>query len=158
MDRDNNDKHDGGDGNYHGSILRVTNAAPYEDCHDNCHRSILCITSAASYEMMMTMLMLRMKTVRITIIVAPSALPTLPNTTFEMHIIRNKKEMMITTMMMIRVTMIMMMMMMTTRMMIRMLTVMKPSSQHPVRCQCCPRRDDDDREDHGDKDADCHDN
>ena len=59
-----------------------------EDCDENFHRSILGIISAGQQEMMMTMMivMIRMRTVMITIIVASSALPMAPNVTFEMHI------------------------------------------------------------------------
>ena len=62
----------------HHSILCITKAA--NDCHDNYHRSILCITNAAKSEIMMIIrtMMIRMTTVMISIITAPSALPMVP--------------------------------------------------------------------------------
>ena len=53
-----------------------------DDGDDDCHRNILCITDAASQEMMriVRIMMIRMRTVMITLIVASSALPMLPST------------------------------------------------------------------------------
>ena len=62
-----------------------------DDCCDNCHRSIICMTNAAESEIMMIIrtMMIRMMTVMISIITASSALPTVPNATFDMS--RGKK-------------------------------------------------------------------
>ena len=70
---------------YHRSILRITKAA--DDCHDNYHRSTPCITNAAEAEIMMIIriTMIRMTTVTISTITASSALPMVPNATFEMY-------------------------------------------------------------------------
>ena len=71
--------------NYHRSILCSTKAA--DDCHDNYHRSIPCMTVAAEAEIMMIIriTMIRMTAVTRSIITASSALPMVPNATFEMY-------------------------------------------------------------------------
>ena len=95
---DDNDEGDDCDGNYHEddpddgshdnchrSIFCITKAA--DDCHDNYHRSILCLTNAAEAEIMMIIriTVIRMTTVMRNIITASSALPMVPNATFEMY-------------------------------------------------------------------------
>ena len=80
-DEKSNDCHD----KCHHSVLCITKAAV--DCHGNYHRSILCITNAAESEIMMFIrtMMIRMTTVMISIITASSALPMVPNATFELY-------------------------------------------------------------------------
>ena len=68
--------------------------------------------------MAVTTMRIKTKTVRITIIVASSALPMVPNARFEIYILGSKKEMRMTTTIMTGV------MMLTMRMMIRMISAM----------------------------------
>ena len=66
-----------------------------DDCDDNYLHSTLCVTNAASEEMIMIRMMsvmIRMRTVLITVIVASSALPMLPNATTEMYIVMPHKR------------------------------------------------------------------
>ena len=79
------DKDDDCHDNYHRSILGVANAV--DDCPDNYPRSILCVTSATKSEIsvIIRIITTRMTTVMISIVAASSALPMLPNATFETY-------------------------------------------------------------------------
>ena len=79
------DKDDDSHDNYQRSMLCITKAG--DDCHDNYHCSIVCNANAAESEIMMITrtMMIRLTTVVISIITATSALPMVPNATFEMY-------------------------------------------------------------------------